>query len=101
MKKPKWFVNCKIVFSDEELAIIRQRDLRDLEVYTEVHHNMPGEPINRTLGEVVKHGIACSFNTPIEAKQFEQHLKEELLPNLKNYLAVSAEPMTGSTTFEL
>jgi hypothetical protein len=101
MKKPKWWVTCKIVFSDEELAIIRQRDLSKLEVYTQVHHNMPVDPIDRTLGEVVKHGIECSFNTPIEAKQFEQHLKEKLLPNLKNYLTVSAEPMSGSSTFEL
>jgi hypothetical protein len=100
-KKPKWWVNCTIFFSDEELAIIRERALGDAVVYTQVHHNMQDDPIDRTLAEVVKHGISCSYNTPIEAKQFEQHLKEQLLPTLKEYLIVSGEPTSGPQTFEL
>ncbi len=100
-KKPKWSVECKIDFSEEELGVIQQRDLFDLTVYTQAHHNQAGQEIDRTLKEVIKHGISCTFNTPVDAKNFETYLKEDLLPKLKNYIQASAQKSSGPQTFEL
>jgi hypothetical protein len=101
-KKPKWAVECKIDFSEEELGIIRQHNLLDLRIYTQTMHNdRPDEAVDRTLKEVIKHGIMCTYSTPVDAQKFENYLKEELLPMLKNYIQASGQKSAGPETFEL
>lgn len=80
-REPRWKVVCKLEFSSEELAIIRNRNLSDLHIYTQNLGN--SDDIQVYLKEVIKHGIWSVFLTPVDAKQFEQELTNELLPTLR------------------
>ena len=97
-REPRWKVTCKIEFSPEELAIIRQRNFGDLQIYTQ--DTGIGEPTDIKLAAVIKHGIWNVFNTPLAAKQFENELTSELLPSLKTYLTASADVETGTKVLE-
>lgn len=95
---PRWRVVCKIEFTPEEIAIVRQRNLGDLHIYTQ--HVTPDDDFEVDLAEVVKSGIWSTFNTPVGAKNFEAELANSLLPTLKNYLSASADVGSGPTTLE-
>ena len=99
-QKAQWVVKCVLEFSEEERAIIAHHNLGDLHLYTEVRNGT-----SWTLQQTMKSGgmIQDIFATALEAKQFENHLREELLPAIKNCIANSTEVETqaGPKTFEL
>jgi hypothetical protein len=98
-KKLRWKVECKIDFTGEELAIIRARDLGDLQVYMQ-SNSYGAEPFQVNLKEVVKVGIWSVFISPVDARNFEQQLTTKTLPALKNYLMASAEIETSPRILE-
>ena len=105
-------VSVAVVFSEEELAVIRSRRLRDYVVLerqpdklrrerigAEAMRDNPGM-FNLYVRDLVS-GRADEFfcDTPIDAKIYEQNLKVGL-KTLKDFITGNAE--TGSaTTFEL
>lgn len=97
-RSPRWRVNCKIIFSEEELAIIRARSLYDLHVYTQLSPMNDETPV--FLKEIIKHGIWSVFASPIEARNFEHELSTDILPSLKNYIAECAESNYEPQTLE-
>jgi len=97
-REPRWKVKCKIDFTNEELSIIRARNLGDLQVYTQSIGT--GDDIAINLKQVVKHGIWSVFTTPIDARNFEYELETNTLPALKDYLDASAEVEAGPRTLE-
>jgi hypothetical protein len=97
-REPRWKVICNIEFSAEELAIIRQRNLGDVHVFTQQLGGEDEFPIS--LAMVVKEGIWSVYHTPVDAKNFEHELTTELLPALKNYLTASADVESGDRVLE-
>lgn len=99
-KIPAWEVVCKIDFSEEEKAILRAQNPSRVYVYTrQFGPNMP--PSDMTLANVLKDGIENRFTTPVEAKQFETALRDEILPSIKNYITASTTVSSEPQTFEL
>jgi hypothetical protein len=94
-------------FSEEELSIIRTRDFGEMSIYESPPHYYDGIDTPFTLVRVTVNKLINErpylrgFDTVLEAKQWAEALQEELLPNLKRYLVVSAEVATGTTSFEL
>ena len=84
-REPRWKVNCKLNFSEEELAIIRARSLYDLHVYNQ-RLPMEEDEIPILLREIIKHGIWSVFSSPVEARNFKHDLSTEILPSLKTYI---------------
>lgn len=95
---PRWKVICTIEFTPEELAIIRQRNLGSLYIYTQ-HINI-GSDVDVRLAEVVKDGIWSICHTPVDAKNVEHEIVSEILPTLKNYLSASADVEGGTRVLE-
>lgn len=99
-KIPAWEVVCQIDFSEEEKAILRAQNPSRVHVYTRhFGPNMP--PSDMTLANVLKDGIQNRFTTPVEAKQFETALRDEILPSIKNYITASTTVSSKPQTFEL
>lgn len=99
-KKPSYAVRLTIVFSEEELAIIKHRKLKDYPLYS---YDMfeDGEIVGLPIGLFMDGRPAVrSFDNLVNAKAFEAELKEKHLPALRSLLDASRE--TGKTdTFEL
>ena len=91
-------MHCKLEFSPEELAIIKHRHLFDLGVYSQTLPD--GEDYRGKLEEVIRRGIRHYFNTPIDAKNFEAKLSEDILPWLKKYIADSENVRSGPKILE-
>jgi hypothetical protein len=98
--KSKWWVEGQLEFSPEELTIIREKGIDDGLVYDEVHHNL-GDAVPRTLRDIMKHGISCSFNSLQEARAFEERLRKVILPAVKEFIMEYGTPLKGKQTFEL
>ena len=98
--KPKWWVVGKVKLSAEELKIVREKGIDDGLVYDEVHHNLP-DAVPRTLKEVMRGGIQCSFNSLQEAQAFENQLRTGILPAVKEIIMQYGTPLQGKQTFEL
>lgn len=100
IKKTEYHVRVGIKFSNEELAIIKQRNL-DKVVVDEWDH-VGGFPIEQTIGMIVRNsGYSREFLQLVDARQYEVTLKEQILPNLKKYIQLSADDAPKSNTFEL
>jgi hypothetical protein len=95
-------VHVRIDFSDEELAIINKRGLWKSIVFTrEEWDDLEKENFTRkwTIKDFSK-GVKISHPTLIRAKEWEDELRREILPNLKGYIEGNAAEGTSST-FEL
>lgn len=102
-------VTIRVQFSNEELAIIDQRKLKNIIVVErdcppdEKHHNEKGKltriatniangfqnPYNLTIGKLVRGPDTYTLTTPVEAKAYENELTE-MLQVLKGYVSESA-----------
>ena len=112
-------VTIKVQFSNEELAIIDQRKLKNIVVLErdcppdEKHFKEKGKmtriatnlangfqnPYNLTIGKLVKGPDTYTLVTPADAKNYE-HEFTEMLPTLKGYVDMNAAIGT-SKQFEL
>ena len=115
-KKIKFYqVVLHINFSEEERAILTEYDLwKAVVLYDDVTYDadhIKAHPILATLTDPLPFTIADfanekgfhkHFSTPVEASQWVQKLKSEILPKIKNYITASQQTGTGSDdTFEL
>ena len=121
-KKTLHGVELSVAFNEEELAIIRERKLEGdiivergvpADVDAEKHANrglasklataaLSGADANHfhlTIGKLMKGTDTYFFETPLEAKEYDEHLRDTL-PNFKNYLLANAEKGEGGS-FEL
>jgi hypothetical protein len=108
-------VTLHLDLSEEERAILTEYDLWDIVVYTGTLTFMPDElranpGLAGAEGDVEYRiedfasddGFHRSFPTPLEATNFANKLRLEILPNLKKYIDQSRESGPGSTSaFEL
>lgn len=122
-KKKLHGVALTVIFSEEEKAIIRERELTRVillergapaDVDAEKHANrglarklataaIAGIDANNfdiTFGKLLADTDRYWFDTPIEAKDYEAMLKSDTLPTAKSYIEGNAETGTGDT-FEL
>ena len=90
-KKPVYRVHYHVVFSDEELAIIKERRLSGLTVFQYVYdpHTRLGTAIVPLYGLIKKTHTVRDFDTSIEAQAFAIELKEKIFPRLKKHLDFS------------
>ncbi len=108
-------VTLNLDLSEEERAILTEYDLWDVVVYTDTLTFMPDELRANPGLESVQGDVQCriknlasdkgyhkAFSTPLEATNFVNKLRQEILPNLKKYIDRSRESGPGSVaTFEL
>lgn len=122
-KKTHYGVALTVEFNDEEKAIIEERKLRDVavlergtpsdidadkhaerglgkKILTAAIKGRDANHFDLTISRLLRGTDTYHFLTPIEAKNYEGHLKNEALPDLKGYLEGNAES-GGSDTFEL
>lgn len=122
-KKTLHGVALTVVFNEEELAIIEERNLRNemflergipADVDAEKHENrglvkmiataaIKGREANHfhlTMGKMMDGTDTFFFSTPIEAKEYEEILKAQL-PDLKAYIMQNASTDDGGSSFEL
>ena len=101
---PTYQINANIDFSPEELAIIKKQRLGPTIVYTNMtpgYENDRAMDFNFTIDFIVKNkAIHDRFDTVIEANNFENKLKEDLLPTLKGYIAGNESTGNKSETLE-
>jgi len=69
-KEPRWRVECAIEFTEEELAIIRQRKLGNVHVCAQQFGD--GRKEDCTLGGLVKHGKIWGY---ISRRAMQKSLK--------------------------
>jgi hypothetical protein len=101
-KTTQYTVKLTVQFSETELAIIKQRKLDDLIVYKYPYvapFSGPGEM--EVMVKMLRTPSYRSFPTIIDAEAFEQKLRDEILPTLKEYIETSAMPSKKSSAFEL
>lgn len=111
-KKPLYAVTATIQFSEEELAIIKTRRLKDfvvlerdwqatLQKKVEAHPEYWATlaPPHLKVSDLVKGRDTYTFFTPIEAKSYENKLTDGL-KQLKQFIAGNAAT-AESKTFEL
>jgi hypothetical protein len=111
-KKPVYRVNVGIVFSEEELAIIKHRNLSKTGV------NLPPNKIFSSLANgdekrvarvsfvdierIHKNGgVSEAFQTIPEAQDFEKHVRDKFLPTLKSLIFDTADYGKPSEPFEV
>ncbi len=108
-------VTLHLDLSEEERAILTEYDLWDTVVYTDTLTFMPDQlrakpGLAGAEGDVPyeiqdfasDEGFHKAFSTPLEATNFANKLRDEILPNLKKYIDQSRESGPGSVaTFEL
>lgn len=101
-------VTVNVQFTEEEKHIIKQRKIGDAAV---VERGVPSDRdarkfdgieyvFNLTIDKLLKGEDTYAFSTPLEAKQYEELLKDSL-QNLKNYIVENEGVENKSTTFEL
>lgn len=96
--KPVFSVSMEIVFSEEEQAIIKHRNLKNVVLIPR-----PEEDVGSlyTIGYFAKGKPCCpTFPNLLQAKAFETELRERYLPTLKLYLDGSKD-IRASDTFEM
>lgn len=116
-------VALSVTFSDEELSIIRDRRLdhdiivergvpADVDEYKHANRGMTrklmtaavnGRDANHfhlTVGKLVRGTDTYFFDTPLEAKEYTEHLREAL-PKFKAYIMENAGIDEKSSSFEL
>jgi hypothetical protein len=112
----------RMSFSQEALAIILRYGLRYLPLFdiptdwmreelgatyyeaSASSRALLDQPVTVTLKDVMQtQPYVYAFDTPMEADQFEQRLKNEILPKIKNSIdsAVASGERKSSETFEL
>ncbi|MEP2085052.1 MULTISPECIES: hypothetical protein [Hyphomicrobiales] len=107
-KTTHYTVTVNVQFTEEEKHIIKQRKIGDAIV---VERGVPSDRdarkfsgiehvFNLTIDRLLKGEDAYAFSTPLEAKEYEQLLKDSLL-NLKNYIVENEGVENKSTSFEL
>lgn len=91
-------------FTEVELAIVNKRGLGETIVYAGPPYTPPGSDMvfqsKMTIQNFVDGPQASRFDTIIKAKNFEQMMKTEILPLVKNQIETS-ETIEGTSTFEL
>ena len=112
---PVWIVSVEADLSEEERAILTQRNLWPKVLYTHEfaaeHFQVMNSEEMRLLGDVTSipvtienfferptHDTVCY--DPVEAKEFAHRMQHEILPRLKSFTQASAE-IGSTTTFEL
>lgn len=123
-KKKLHGVALTVTFSEEEAAIINERKLHHdiilergypADVDPEKHARrglvklaataaISGRDANHfhlTLGKLMSGTDTYYFDTPLEAKQYEQLLKDETLPDAKAYIMGNQTTGTSGDSFEL
>ena len=113
--KPAIAVDVELLLSEEEKAILNQRQLWDTVLYTYSpgirdvlgdaelwdRYYRSGKKLSYSIGEVVNsHPFTLTFLDPISAKDFANELESKILPTLKSYL-VSASELSKPRTIEL
>lgn len=94
---PFFLVCMTIIFSEEEKAIVKHRNLKNVLLIPVP----PSEVSIYTIGHFAKGSpLARKFPNLIEAKAFESELREKYLPTLKVYLDGSRD-LKNSDTFEM
>ena len=108
-------VTLHLDLSEEERAILTEYDLWNTVVYTDTVTFMPDQLRANPGLELAQGDVPCkiknlasdkgfhkAFSTPLEATNFVNKLRNEILPNLKKYIDLSRESGPGSVaTFEL
>lgn len=109
LKNTVYRVNVTIQFTEEEIAIIKQRKLADTNIkfpenriYTEQFPELAEKyGHHRSVGSILQNnGFTASFHSIPEAQQFEEQVKTQILPSLKELLVSSAD-YGKSQTFEV
>ena len=101
-------VKVDIQFSEEEIAIIKHRNLSGTKIefpenriFTIRTPEIAKSHNNRSVGSMLENkGFAASFLSIPEAQEFEQHVRERILPTLKALIVNSAD-YGSPKTFEL
>lgn len=122
-KKTFYGVKLTVEFSEEEAQIIRDRKLKDVAImerdvpvdvdadkfesrglakkaYTAATKGTHGNHFHLTIGRLLAGPDVYHFATPIEAKEYEQELRE-VLPNLKAYVMENEGIEQKTDSFEL
>lgn len=103
MKKTFYTVLVQVEFSQEELAVIKQRKLEKTIVMERpwpAHMGEMSGNYNLSIGSLVSNlTTETNFTTPVEAKQYEAELTNKLRA-LKEFLTDNTSTGT-STSFEL
>lgn len=109
-KKTFYEVHTTIQFTQEEQATIRTRKLGNTTVmermpgpntsFYQKDFTMMGDFFDLKIDGLLKSTDVYASATPLDAKQYDENLKNALR-TLKGYLEGNAEPVSGSTTFEL
>ncbi len=119
-------VALKVEFNTEELAIIRERrlerdvildrgypaDMSDMaaekhasrglgrKLLTAAVSGVDANNFDLTVSKLMKGEDVYHFGTPVEAKEYEEHLKNGLV-TLKNWIVGNAEVEKATASFEL
>jgi hypothetical protein len=116
----EYVVSLKIELSEEERAILTTHQLWDVRVLTRPFF-VPADQLTKypelasqvgslmhyeikdLMGAGAKDGMFHqTFQTPVDAVNFEAELRDDILPKLKNYIEASRDGGTPSSrTFEL
>lgn len=110
LKTTVYRVSVSIQFSEEELAIIKQRNLSKIGVTVppnRVVNDILSERLRDTkpspvlISELIRDGgLSLPFYTVPEAQEFETFIRESFLPSLKN-LIMSTADYGSAKTFEV
>jgi hypothetical protein len=97
-----WVVKTTIVLSEEERAILSQRNLWKVILFKRETHDYADIPfVSYSIQDVLsRQPFPQVFDTPVDAKNFQHRLETEILPLLKSFIQSSAE-VSSSKTFEL
>jgi hypothetical protein len=119
--RKEWDVETRLELSQEERAIVQTRGLwrrtfylrdfsyEDKERFaSESGYDVAEDRMDVYLEELVNGmqgrnricGPCATFYSPTEAKAYEKHLAEKVLPQIKALIEGSAEPGTGKRSYE-
>jgi hypothetical protein len=121
--RPEWDVLIRIHLTEEERAIATKHNLWSTKIYfgeysPDRFESMSAEE-NELLGGVTRReyyldwlvnglegrsgrcSVCATFYSPQAAKQFEQHLINDVMPKVKALIYDSAEPNVGSRSYEI
>lgn len=107
-KKTYYVVDLTVTFSEEELAIIKQRKLEgDIVIERGIPANQdPGkfknieDVFNLSIGKLTRGTDSYAFSSPRDAKEYEAEI-HDIMPKLKQHIMDNAEIEEKSTSFEL
>jgi hypothetical protein len=105
--KPVFRVEYRVIFSEDELAVIHRRRLGDFVIFerkNDVYYPLTGETTDSVLkiNYLLRKGPCIkTFDTLSAAMEFERQLKEEHLPRLSAFLKGNMQTGTSSDKYEL